>query len=45
MEEYAQFSNMIDGCIGAGTTFDGESTGKSKWIIRMEVNGSRSNVR
>jgi DNA-directed RNA polymerase II subunit RPB1 len=35
MEEYAQFSNMIAEC--AGTTFDGESTGKSKWIIRLEM--------
>ena len=35
MEEYAQFSNMLAEC--AGTTFEGGSKGKSKWIIRFEM--------
>jgi DNA-directed RNA polymerase II subunit RPB1 len=40
MEQYKQFENMVNGCLGKETE-EGESadnSNKSKWIIRMELN-------
>jgi len=34
MEQYKEFENMIDGCLGE----EKEEQEKSKWIIRMELN-------
>jgi DNA-directed RNA polymerase II subunit RPB1 len=37
MEEYAQFSSLISECAGKTNFDDDEDDGKSKWIVRFEL--------
>jgi|LauGreDrversion4_2_1035121.scaffolds.fasta_scaffold07523_3 DNA-directed RNA polymerase II subunit RPB1 len=38
LDQYYEFENMIEECIGAETTADKTSNTKSRWIIRIELN-------